>query len=777
MCKLVLFFSLFTLSISAVFAQMSNEQVEQYIQNAIASGKSEQQIKAELLSSGIHMGQQRQGATIQEHTDNRVQNAVASPVGQPEGESSFSNDNRSNIFGHSLFHSKTMTFEPNENAATPSGYRIGPGDEVLVDIWGISEAHFKQKVTPEGVIFIAQVGAIPLNGLTVDQATEKIRHAVSSRYAGLGGGSTQISVTLGSIRTINVHMMGELAVPGTYRLSSFSTLLNALYRAGGITNSGSLRNVQLVRNGATIDTIDIYQYLFYGITEKETKLNDGDVIIVPPYEQLVTIEGQVKRPMMYELRRGETLEDALRYAGGFVGKAYQSQLNVVRQTGREKQIFTLNEKEYSQFKMADGDVVTVESNLTRYENMVSIAGAVYRPGEYELGGGIATVRQLIEHAEGLTPDAFLGRAVLIRENDDLSLQTIAIDLKKLVNGESTDLLLKKNDKLVVSRTNDLQDNGTMTILGWVNEPGTFPYAKNTSIEDMVIRAGGFKHGASTIRADVARRIYDPKSNNKTDQLAQVFTLSFNDGLALSENSDFTLEPYDIVIVRRSPDYSKQQKITIKGEVLFPGEYILSSTDERLSSVIQRAGGLTPNAYTKGSKLIRHIEKEEKEELKQVMENISANADIDALTMKQTLQETYPVGIQLDYAMKHRGSDHDIILQNGDEITIPCYDGTVRINGEVMRPNSVSYVKGKHARYYINQAGGYGSHAKKCKTFIVYPNGTVSRARWLTRVDPGCEIIVPQKNERVQMSVTERLALASATASLASVVIALIRLFQ
>lgn len=780
------------LSVGAAWAQMSNEAITEYLRSAISMGKSEQQIGEELIAKGVSIEQlqqvraqlsNRMGQTGQTQSsqstpgnDTRIQSDSVSPVGQPEGALAAFAKKTSDIFGHDLFHSGSMTFEPNENAATPSNYKLGPGDEVNVDIWGASEASFKQRISPEGVIMIPQVGAITLNGLTVTQATEKIRRAVSRRYAGLGAGSTQISVTLGRIRTINVHVMGEVKVPGTYRLSSFTTLFNALYRAGGITESGSLRNVQLVRDGAVADTVDIYKFLFHGTTDNDLSLQDGDVVIVPPYEQLVTLEGQVKRPMRYELRRGETFEDALRYAGGYMGNAYREQIKVERQTGREKQIYTLTHSNMAGFEMADGDKVTIGANLNRYENMVSVEGAVFRPGAYELGGDIATVRQLIAHADGLMPDAFMGRAVVVRENDDLSLRTIAIDLAKLMQGECEDVLLQKNDILVVSKITDLQDNGTLTITGWVNEPGTFPYADNTTIEDMVVRAGGFKRGASTIRADVARRIYDPKSKTTTNQLAHVFTLEFSDGLTLQDNN-FVLEPYDIVIVRRSPDYSQQKKVVIKGEVLFPGEYILTTADERLSSVIERAGGPTPNAYISGSRLTRKTSSTDREAMTDVLKNINNGLNIDDTTYEQVQATEYPIGIELGRAIKRPHSDYDIVLQDGDEIVVPGYDATVRINGEVMRPNAVSFIKGKHARYYINQAGGFGVQAKKRHAYVIYPNGTMSRARWCTRIEPGSEIVVPKKEERQQMTTSERLALASATASLVSVVIALIKLFN
>lgn len=771
-------------------AQMSDDEIAAYIKSAASAGKSEQQIGEELITKGVTIEQlqyikqnieRRSGSSLSSssgaiHHDARFQTAGISPVGQPEGEHSSHSSSGSDIFGHDMFHSKSMSFEPNENAATPANYKLGPGDEVNVDIWGTSEASFKQKISPEGIIMIPQVGALTLSGLTLKQATEKIRHAVSRRYAGLGvGGSTQISVTLGHIRTINVHLMGEVEVPGTYRLSSFTTLFNAMYRAGGVTGAGSLRNVRIVRDGATVDTVDIYEFFYHGSMSDDLSLHDGDVIIVPQYDQMVTIEGQVRRPMRYELKRGETLADAIRYAGGFSTTAYTDQLKLIRKSGREKQIFTLNEADYSQFVMADGDIVSVESNLKRFENMVLIEGAVLRPGEYELGGSITTVKELIAHADGLTPDAFLGRAVIIRENEDLSLRTLAIDLEKVMNGENPDITLQKNDMLVISKINSLQDIGPLYIMGWVNHPGSVPYADNTTIEDMVVRAGGFKHGASTIRADVARRIYDPKSNTSSGQLAQVFTMEFTDELSLSENN-FILEPYDIVIVRRSPDYHIQKKVTIKGEVLFPGEYILTSSDERLSSIVNRAGGLTKNAYANGCRLRREVSAADRKDLLNAMENIDEDGRVTGDIRDQAQSLVFPIGIQLTKAMKRPNCDYDVVLQDGDEITIPSYNGIVRINGEVMRPNAVSYVKGKHARYYINQAGGFSSKAKRCRTYVVYPNGTMSRARWCTRIEPGSDIIVPQKVESKPVNTTEVLALSTAAASMVSVIIALIKLF-
>lgn len=795
MRKTLAFLFLGFLMIEPVWSQMSDDAITEYIRSAILMGKNEQQIGQELIANGVSMEQLQQirtqmlgqvGQTTQmqpsrniKHLNTQILPDSISPIGQPNGELQPISTvaKKSDIFGHDLFHSKTLSFEPNENGATPANYKLGPGDEVNVDIWGISEASFKQTITPEGIIMIPQVGAIPLNGLTVTQAKEKIRRAISHRYAGLsGGGNTQISVTLGRIRTINVHVMGEVTVPGTYRLSSFTTLFNALYRAGGVTNSGSLRNVQLIRDGAVADTIDIYKFLFHGITDNDLSLQDGDVVIVPPYEQLVSIKGLVKRPMQYELRQGETLSDALCFAGGFVGNAYSAQLKVVRTTGREKQIFTLSEQNYPSFMMADGDIVTIDSNLTRFENMVVVEGAVFRPGEYAIGSSITTVKDLIAHADGLMPDAFLNRAIIIRENEDLSLRTLAIDLKKVLSGENPDITLQKNDVLVISRINELQGNDSVTIMGWVNNPGSFPYASNTTIEDLVVRAGGFKHGASTIRADVARRIYDPTSNSSTNQLAHVFTIDFSDDLALSKDANFTLEPYDIVIVRRSPGYHEQIKVSIKGEVMFPGEYILTSSDERLSSILKRAGGLTDFAYINGSRLKRKTAINDRNELINTMEMLDDNGKIDNRHRSQANSLSYPVGIHLEKAQKHPNSDYDIVMQDGDEIFIPSYDGIVRISGEVMHPNAVSYNKGKHARYYINQAGGYGLKAKKRQAYVIYPNGTVARAHCCTRIEPGSEIVVPKKEERIQMTTGEKLALASASASLVSVIIALIKLF-
>ena len=689
------------------------------------------------------------------------------------------------IFGHDIFDGVDLTFEPNENLATPESYQLGPGDELLIEIFGYSEGSYSKTISPEGTINISQIGQVQLGGLTIREAKEKLRRALVSKYASVGGSrpNSTISITLRNIRTIQVNVMGEVEMPGTFRLSPFATVFNALYNAGGVTEEGSLRAIKVIRGGVQIATVDVYGYLFNGRSDSDITLKEGDVIIVPPYVNLVLAAGHVKRPMFYELAEGETLTDLVQYAGGFSSKAYQDDVRVIRQQGAERQIYTVRKSSAATFTMADGDEVYVGETMERFSNKVEIKGAVFRPGMYELGGDIATVRQLIRAAGGMKEDAFAGRAVIVREKDDLSFESLSVDLAGIIAGTTDDVVLRKNDILTIASQTEMYDPGTLTINGYVQNPGVFPYTANTTVEDLIVLAGGLLDGASTARVDVARRIVDPASLKATDKVGETFSFPLQDGLAVGEGERFTLQPYDIVSIRRSPAYSVQKFVEVDGAVAFPGSYVLLSEGERLSSVLQRAGGPTDQAFLRGGTLRRQLTEEEQAQQEAKRKLLASVNGRDTLNVASiTVDRIYSVGVEMDRAVARPGSEYDPVLQEGDRIFIPGLQSTVRISGAVLYPNTVIYVPGKSYNYYINAAGGFSNNARKNKAFIIYMNGMSRPARggsidYRSPIEPGCEIIVPEKGSKTGMSPTELLSIGTSATSLATMVATLVNIFK
>lgn len=562
--------------------------------------------------------------------------------------------------------------------------------------------------------------------------------------------------------------MGEVLTPGTYALSSFSSVFHALYRAGGVNDIGSLRAIQLVRGGKPIATIDVYDFIMRGKATDDIRLQEGDVVIVPPYQALVTIEGNVKRPMKYEMKDGENVKTLLKYAGGFSGDAYTRALRMIRQNGREYQVYTIDDIDYSVFPVKDGDKVTAEAILNRFENKLEIKGAVYRPGIYQFGGSLNTVRQLVEKADGLMGDAFTARAVLHRERDNLTREVISVDIKKVLDGTIPDIPLQKNDVLYIPSIHDLQDMGVMTVFGEVARPGELPYADNTTLEDIIIQAGGLKESASTVRVDVSRRIKDNKSTDVSSTIGKMYSFSLKDGFVIDGEPGFVLQPYDQVYVRRSPGYQEQANVDITGEVLYDGTYALTNKSERLSDLVKKAGGVTPFAYVKGAKLIRQANDEELKRMEDVfkmMRREMGQANMDSL--KLDLDSVYSVGIDLELAMKNPGSSADVVLRAGDKLVVPELSNTVKINGAVMLPNTVAYKDNKSVKYYISQAGGFANNARKSRAFIIYMNGQVAKVKGSGRnmIEPGCEIVVPVKDKNGRMNFQTILGIASSIGSL------------
>lgn len=675
------------------------------------------------------------------------------------------------VFGRNIFNTRNLTFEPSVNLATPPNYRLGPGDEVIIDIWGTSQNTIRQQISPDGTINIEKIGPVSLSGMTVSEANEYLKRVLGKTYSGLDAldGTLEIRLTLGNARTIQINVMGEVVQPGTYALSSFSTVFHALYRAGGVNEIGSLRNVQVTRNGKTVAKVDVYDFIMKGKTQDDIRLQEGDVIIVPAYEALVQISGNVKRPMKFEMKKNETLATLINYAGGFSADAYTRSLRVVRQNGEEYEINTVKEIDYSAYPMRNGDVVTAEAILNRFTNKLEVRGAVYRPGIYQLNGEINTVRALVNEAKGLMGDAFTNRAVLQREREDLTTEIISVDVRSIMAGTSPDIPLQKNDILYIPSIHDLEDRGDVAIFGEVAKPDSYSYSDNMTLEDLIIRAGGLRESASTVRVDVSRRIKDPKSTHSTDSIGQMFTFALKDGFVIDGEQGFTLQPYDQVFVRRSPGYQAQQNVQVTGEVIFGGTYAMTTTEERLSDLVKKAGGATPKAYLRGAKLIRVANDEEKKRMRDVINLMNrqfGEAMMDSLGIR--VEDTFSVGIDLEKAMAQPGSEYDLVLREGDVLSVPKLNNTVKVNGAVMMPNTVGYLSDKNANYYLDQAGGYALNAKKSKKFVIYMNGQVARikGRSKDKIEPGCEIIVPsKKNKRV--NVGEILGYASSFGSLAT----------
>ena len=785
---------------------MTDDEVIAYIKQQSAAGKTEQQIGKELLAKGVTPEQAKRikakfesqgdlsgqagGSSLSSsatgdrlRTSNEASVSLGGVARELDGSDSqhYSDGNLRQIYGHQIFNTQSLTFQPNENIATPQNYRLGPGDEVIIDIWGNSEDHLRQTISPEGSIMIEQIGPVYLNGMTIADANKHIKNAFSKKYAGMTDAETDIQVTLGQVRTIQVDIMGEVATPGTFLMSPFSSVFHALYRAGGINDIGSLRNIQVLRNGKKIAGVDIYQYLFEGKSAGNIRLQEGDVIIVPPYEQLVNIDGNVKRPMYYEIKPGETIQSLIGYAGGFTGDAYSGMVRLTRQTGEGSELYNIDREEYASYRLKDGDILTVGTAIDQYANQVELKGAVYRPGTFAIGKELSTVKDLISKAEGLTDDAYTQRALLYREGPELQLEVMALDLGGILNGTKPDVNLKKNDLLVVSSFAEIQQQGTLSIQGEVAMPGTYPFAENMSLEDLILQAGGLLDGASTVRVDVSRRIVNPTSAAPTERLSENFSVSIIGGLGHSEGEKFILKPFDMVQVRKSPGYADQELVELKGEVLFSGNYAIEKRNERISSIIGRAGGLIEGAYIKGAQLTRRLTEEEyklrQETLRMAMANSQAGQGDSIALSKIVVADNYSVGIDLEKALAYPGSTYDIVVKPGDVLFVPEQQSTVKIAGDVMFPNTVVYVPGKKLSYYVEQAGGYGQRAKKGKAFVVYMNGSVAKAKRNTPIEPGCQIIVPSKPNTGGTDWTKILAFATSFSSVATMAATITNIFK
>lgn len=689
------------------------------------------------------------------------------------------------VFGRDIFNNKELSFEPNMNIATPQNYRLGPGDAVIIDIYGASQKSEQCTVSPDGDVVIEGYGPVAVSGLTVAQANARLRSTLGSRYS-----SSRIKLTVGQTRTIMVNVMGEVKLPGTYTLSAFATVFHALYMAGGTNDIGTLRNIKVYRNNRLVTVVDIYDYILNGKLTGNVRLADNDVIVVGPYDCLVNISGKVKRPMFYEMKKNESVASLLKYSGSFTGDAYNKAVRVNRKTGKEYAVFNVGEFDFANFHIADGDSVMVDSIIPRYANTVEVKGAVFRPGMYNLGEQVNSVRSLIEHAEGTTEMAFTNRAVLHRMKEDRTLKVISVDLVGIMNGTTPDIPLQENDVLFVPTKTENIEQRTITIRGEVQFPGVYKYADNETIEDFVLQAGGLTDKASTVNVSVSRRVTDPKALAPDSVIAKLYTLSLKDGFVVDGEPGFTLMPFDEVYIRKSPAYMEQKNVSVEGEVMFAGTYTLSANNTRLSDLYRKSGGTNGLGYIRGARLMRRATEAEKQrmrtalqmEMEQQQKNIfqlaassnganlqqAAEGAKNANLSKFNVPDEYPVGIDLELAIKNPGGDADMVLREGDRLIVPQYNGTVKVNGAVMYANTVVFEKGKRASYYIDQAGGYAGDAVKSRAYIIYMNGKVAKLSHGAKVQPGCEIVIPAKLKR-KMTVAETMSLGSSLSSIAAMI--------
>ena len=679
------------------------------------------------------------------------------------------------VFGRDIFNNKALTFEPVMNIATPQNYVLGPGDQLIIDVYGDTQKSEQLTVSPDGDVNVPDYGPVHVAGLSVSAAQSRVRSKLGTYYE-----SSDIKVTVGQTRTILVNVMGEVKAPGTYTLSAFATVFHALYMAGGVSDLGTLRNIKVYRQGRQISVVDVYEFILNGRLAGNVRLQDNDVIQVGPYESIVDISGRVKRPMAYELRKNESLSTLLKYSGGFASDAYKKSLRVLRKNGRMKTVFNVEEFELQDFKMFDGDSVNVDSIIDRFENMVEVKGAVYRPGMYQLGEKVSSVRSLIDNADGLTEEAMVSRAVLRRMKPNRTQEVITIDLKGIVEGTAADVPLENEDILFIPTLAEHQNLRTLSIDGEVIFPGTYEYAEQMTVEDLILQAGGLTDNASTVKVDVARRMIDPEATTSTMEIAKTFSFAIKPGFEFDGDKSFTLEPYDVVSVRRSPVSAELFKVRVEGEVAYEGSYTLNQKNQRLSDVLKAAGGVVPGAYVRGARLIRTMNADERARMQEVikMARQSGSADTkDSINLEQlALSDTYTVGIHLDEALANPGGDEDIELQDGDRLVVPRYNRTVKISGDILKPNVVAFKDKKNYKYYIEQAGGYGRRARKMNAYILYQNGTIAKAS-KAPIEPGCEIIVPTKGPKDPANVQQWLSIGTSAASLATMFVSIANMLK
>ena len=822
--RILLFATLLTITLCASAQSMSDDQVLRYVMAETQKGTSQQEMAKELIQKGVSMQQlqrvkrkaeamkMERGKTTERAIKGRTRSSILGQTKEDEEQDKMKTNDRGlyytdpndsleyfielekqgqrKVFGRNIFNQENLTFQPASNMATPENYRLGGGDEVHIDIWGASQMSITETISPDGIVVIEGVGPINLGGKTVAQAKNTLRARLSEFYS-----DCQFNLSVGETRTIQVQVVGEVNTPGTYALNSLCSAFNALYAAGGISEIGTLRDIKVFRAGKQIATIDVYEYLIHGATSGDVRLQDNDLIVVGPYDCLVQIDGKVKRPMWYEMKKSETVRNLLQYAGNFTGDAYTQKVRVIRKSGQEYSVHTVGEFEMGNFNLTDEDIVQVDSVRARYSNMIEIRGAVVHAGKFQLGGDIQSVRGLVQACDGLREDAYVERAIMHREKEDLTLEMISLDLKGIMDGTSSDIPLKKNDVLFIPSKTEMLGDRTLSIYGEIFYPGKYPYADNTTLQDFIIQAGGFKDGASLSKVDVLRRVRDAKATTINGTITENFTFSLDEHYNIvGDTTDFFLKPYDEVIIYKSPAYNEQKTVRVRGEANFTGVHALTKADYRLSDLIKACGGFTEYAYIAGASLIRTMTREEIDKRNEANNRaqvalyesiIKEGKDVNMaladslLSMRRNTENTYPVAIELNKAIANPGSNYDLVLREGDVITIPEFNNTVKVNGEVMSPVSMPYEEGKNLYYYIRHAGGYSHNAARSRVYGIRMNGSVVKlsSNSVHDIQPGTEIYVPAKKATKGMSTPEIMAMTSSGASLASVIVALMNIIK
>lgn len=846
--KLLFLFSFIYVCLPVFSQSMTDEQVMRFVQQEKDKGSTQQQIVSKLLQRGVTVAQLREirkkyeaeqtnlGASDLTGRDARKTSTRMRQERQERGEqgqmqnnymiqSQFRRQNRfygtkeereaalneeiafmdidsliyyqnlfdeseNEVFGRNIFNNEILTFEPNMNMATPANYRLGAGDMVIIDVWGASQETIQETISPDGVIVIEGVGPCKIGGMSVAEASSYLKEQLGKFYSG-----SNIQLAIGETRSIQVQVMGEVKIPGTYTLSSLSSAFNALYAAGGISDIGTLRDIKVYRQSKLVATIDVYDYIINGNARGDIRLDDNDIVVVGPYDALVEIRGKVKRPMFYEMKKNENLSSLLSYSGGFAGDAYKKNIRVTRKNGSEYSVYTVDEFDWNSFSMSDGDSVFVDSIIPRYSNMVEIRGAVFHSGKYQMDGRINTVRELVKAAEGLREDAFTARAVMHRQKEDLTLEVLAVDIKGIMDGSIADIPLRKNDVLFIPSKREMEGERTLSIMGEVHYPGVYVYAENTALEDLVLQAGGLTDAASSVKVDVYRRINNPDAMVNDENLTETFSFALKDGFVIDGEPGFILEPYDQVVVRQTPVYAEQQNVEISGSVNFAGMYAMTNRNYKLSDLVNAAGGLSSFGYAKGARLERKMTEEERKQqeeslraaqivlYEESMQNENKNFDLNRadslLLMKLDVGNSFPVAIDLEEALKNPGGEEDITLREGDKLIIPQYSSTVKISGDVMYPISMNYKEGESLKYYIKRAGGYGDNARKSRVYAVYMNGSVELISHSSKkaIQPGCTIVVPSKEQKNKMTTAEYAAMGTSAASIATMMVTIANILK
>ena len=686
----------------------------------------------------------------------------------------FTTPQERSVFGFHLFNSENLSFEPSVNIPVSPSYVVGAGDGFTIDVYGASQQQFNLRVDKNGSLNIPNIGPVPVGGLTLAAAEKRLVDKLSLIYRDLVSAQprTFTNIQLETPKSIRVNVIGEVFAPGSYTLPGTATAFNALYLSGGPNYNGSFRNIKVIRNGQEVTVLDVYDYIINGNSKVNVPLRDGDVVLVPTFDKRVRVGGEFIRTGIFEGKEGETIADLVRYAGGFKEYAYKNRVELHRNNGREYEMVDLYQGSFNQIAVQTGDSIFAGKILERFANRVSIDGAVFRPGVYELTPGM-TLKQLIDKADGVREDAFLERGLILRLNEDLSLSNMAFNVSDIVGGR-TSIDLKREDVVTITPKDSIREERTIKIHGEVLNPGEIPYRDNMTLEDAIILAGGLKESASEASVELTRRLSyeEAVAYNEINvhlyqfNVSRLLTLDFTD-------AGFKLSPFDQIYIRRAPGFSDGGMVTVSGEVMHSGQYGLTRKNERLSEVLKRAGGLTPDAYAEGAMLTRRGELSAKaRRLREELKKTANGVEFSELGFEV-------VGVNLAKAIEKPGSRDDIILRQGDELVVPRKLLTVNVEGEVLNPITIPFVDRRGLRYYVNQGGGFAMRAKKSKAYVIYPNGSSSATRNFVlfnnypAVRPGSQIVIPQRPERERLPATAWIGIGSGISSLALTIITIV----